>query len=88
MLKYCKDLIYYTWTCIFLNLYDLVHCSCTNIFLPLGADPTITGRIPLYRLENPPDFINPCLDCKRVFNVSNGCSITSTDVPANPPAYF
>jgi len=55
--------------------------------LPEGAEPAAAGSIPEYTPRNPPDFQKPALLCSRVFNVSIGCNVRSTVVPAAAPDY-
>lgn len=61
----------------------VVHSTVEKV--PVGADPSITGAMPLYNFVKPPERKNPCSLCKRVLSVSIGKSAMSTNVPAKPP---
>ena len=55
--------------------------------IPAGAEPLAAEAIPEYIPLNPPALTKPSADCSLVLRVSNGNKITSTAVPATPPAY-
>ena len=54
---------------------------------PAGAEPLAAEAIPEYIPLKPPALTKPSTDCSLVFRVSRGNKITSTAVPATPPAY-